>query len=232
MEYVDIVISTRKRLDKLLRTIKSIPERTDLNLKIIFDGDFETFTEFVEMDNKKPIWKGGGFKANCLPSCGSVYCRNHVIRKCEDAVLYATDDIVFQENSIESAIYSLQTEFPDDDGVIGFNQFNLYQNFCWTGVALVGQKFLQRYPKKVLFYPGYFHFGTREIETHSMKLGKLFNDIQARLFHFHPDFYREEMDETHKEARKFKKRDMDLKKLRQEKGLIWGYNDKNCQQFG
>jgi hypothetical protein len=46
----------------------------------------------------------------------------------------------------------------------------------------------------------------------------------ARLFHYHPDFFKSKMDQTHKDARIHKSEDMKLIKARKESGIIWGLN--------
>lgn len=231
MKQVDIIIPTRNRLEKLLRMLKSIPEREDLFVHIAFDGDVANFRKLIDIDlnsgfEQSKEWTKEHLWFYCFSQRGSVACRNSISQKCEDAILYSTDDIRFEEGSIESAIASMKREFPDDDGVVGFYQHNApNNNFCWTGVALVGQKFLLRYPYRRIGCPEYYHFSTREVEYLAKPLEKLFCDKNAKIFHYHPDFYKEEMDQTHKDARIYKAKDMALKERRKENGLIWGMNN-------
>lgn len=220
---LDIIIPTRKRFKKLVRTLMSIPQYDYMELHIIADGDPDTHKKLMEIGN---YWKGGEAQVHLIKHKGSVYARNLVTMRAQDAILWATDDIVFQRGAIESAWKNLKDFFPNGDGVVGFNQINARPpgNFCWTGVAIMGQTFLQRYPGKKISHPGYFHFGTREIEILAdRKLGKLFKDRKAGIFHYHPDWFPEEMDETHYTARLLTDADMRLKKERREKGLIWGF---------
>jgi len=141
----------------------------------------------------------------------------------EDAVLYATDDIEFKPGAIEAAAESMREHFPDDDGVVGFNQIGK-QSFSRTGVALVGQRFLCRYPERKLFYPGYFHFSCQEIDRLASKLGKFHFDERAKLYHYHPNWDRDEMDKTHEEARVHRGKDLRLSRKRRAEKLIWGDN--------
>lgn len=211
LKHIDIVIPTRNRYEKLMKTLKSIPD--NIGVYIIFDGDSKTYN--LLQDKKLYTTK---FLVSL--NMGAVYCRNQVIKHCKDGVLYATDDIIFEPNSIESAFNALNTHFPDDDGVVGF----VIDLPDWhpTGVALVGQKFLRRYPQKQLFNPDYFHFSCQEIYWLAKKLGKFYQEPKAVIKHYHPCFYKEEMDKTHEEARIYREKDHILMRKRKAKGLIWG----------
>ncbi len=228
-ERLDIIIPTHKRFVKLVRTLKSIPQYDWMDLHIVFDGDPDAHQKFMDL---RGYWKGEQAKLHLIQHRGSVFSRNLVTRKAEDAILWGTDDIVFEKGAIESGWENLKKRFPDGDGVVGFNQHNAAPpgNFCWTGVAIMGQTFLRRYPGKLVSWTEYFHFGTREIETLALKVGKLYKDKAAKIFHFHPDVMPTEMDETHYTARAEIGADMSLKKYRKAKGLIWGYGAESSEK--
>jgi len=154
---------------------------------------------------------------------GSVFCRNLATQCAEDAVLYATDDIEFKLHAIEAAVKSMADHFPDGDGIIGFNQIGK-QGFSKSGVALVGQKFLCRYPNRQLFCPEYFHFSCQEIERLGDKLNRIVLEEDASLIHYHPGWNHAEMDRTHNEARICREKDLKLSSKRRARGLIWGDN--------
>jgi len=230
-ERLHIVVPTRNRFLKLVEMIQTIPQYEWMELHLGFDGDRISFERFSGMDG---YWKGK--KANLYFSpdqIGSIKMRNMMTSHCEGSILWATDDILFRRGSIEAAWESLWREFPDGDGVIGFGVENAKPptNFCWTGVGIMGGKFLNRYPKKMISYPGYFHFGTREIETLSKRLGKLRRELEARIFHNHPDFYPSQMDTTHHEARIHHAEDVKIKKDRMKRGLIWGFGDETNSTY-
>lgn len=226
-ERLDIIVPTRNRFQKLIRMLKSIPQYSWMELHIICDGDTWTYNKLCQLGG---YWKGGQPQLYLTQHMGSVHCRNLITQKAEDAILWATDDIIFEKGCIESAWDNLKKCYPDGDGVVGFNQHNAKPpgNFCWTGVGIMGQSFLKRYPGKVLSFPGYFHFGTREIERLALKVGRLYKDPLAKIHHFHPDFYPALMDETHIVARSRIHQDMTLKKERKEQGLIWGFLDEGA----
>jgi hypothetical protein len=227
---LDIIIPTHNRFAKLVRMLKSIPQYGYMELHIICDGDPETHRKLMKL---KGYWKGGEAKVHLIQHRGSVYARNLVTRKAEDAILWATDDIIFEKGCIESAWDNLKKCYPDGDGVVGFNQHNAKPpgNFCWTGVAIMGQTFLRRYPDKLISWTEYFHFGTREIEYLARKVGRLYKDPLAKIYHFHPDFLAAELDETHYTARAKIDEDMQLKKYRRDEGLIWGYGEESSEKW-
>lgn len=221
MKYIDLIIPTRNRWEKLQRCLRSIPKtlsQNNLNVTIICDGDRDTASKLI-MSNNGQV----DYLVLVAGHRGAVYCRNLVTQCAEDAVLYATDDIEFKPGAIETAVESMRKHFPDDDGVVGFNQIGK-QGFSKAGVALVGQQFLCRYPEKKLFYPGYFHFSCQEIERLASKLGKLHFEEQAKLYHYHPSWNHKEMDQTHVEARKYRGKDLKISRNRRAEKLIWGDN--------
>lgn len=219
----DIVISTRGRLEKLKKVLDSIPGNTagvELQIRLAFDGDEVNFKKVAFGRKLHPLL---GRISYIDGPRGNVYCRNELIKACEDAVLYSTDDIIFQPGAISKAVWDMRDHFPDDDGVIGFTQTG-NKKFHPTGVALVGRKFLARYPHKQLFYPKYFHFACQEIHDAAVKLNKFFLS-KAEVFHMNPFIEKKYMDKTHHEARILKDEDHKLMAERKKKGLIWGINE-------
>lgn len=216
MREISIVIPTRNRLEKLKRVLDSIPSLNYLHIIVVCDGDVNTYDFLVQ--HRKDV------DSKLVPeNKGAVYCRNLIAHHIQDGLLYATDDIVFMENSIQHAFEIFNKTFLDDDGVVGFVQEG--NSFHPTGVGLVGQKFLQRYPSKQLFCPQYFHFACQEIHDLCQKVGgKFVQDSQAKVFHYHPCNYPKEMDQTHKDARKFKAKDFSVIEYRKKHNLTWGYN--------
>lgn len=222
MKYIDIIIPTRNRLSKLVRCLDSIPQDfkpVKLNVIIIVDGDHLTAMNLIRPPNgliTKVIY--------LAEHKGSVYCRNLVTQSCEDALIYATDDITFNPGAIEAAVKAMKTVFPNEDGVIGFNQINA-SSFSPAGVGLVGQPFLKRYPNRKLFFPEYFHFSCQEIERLGKKLDKLHLAGDARIIHYHPASNLKERDNTHSEARAYRHTDKEISSNRRANNLIWGDNN-------
>lgn len=220
MKTLDVIIPTRNRREKLARTLDSIAERAagaEVRKIVVCDADRETASWL--MSSRRDVFRITFVRDHS----GSVYCRNLATAAADDAVLYATDDIVFEPSAIASAVALFTSRFPDEDGVVGFSQRN-HGNFSPAGVAIVGRTFLARYPGKRLFFPGYFHFACQEIA----RAGKLLNRIElcpeAGLHHFHPMLDAADLDRTHAEARKFRLRDKVTSAEREAAGLTWGVN--------
>lgn len=219
MEHITIVIPSRNREAKLARTLASIPPDDRISILVGLDGkqgpQGDLFTSL------------GGDMFRYFPKHrGSVAVRNELLRSVEDGALCATDDVVFEDGSIQGAFDLFNETFPDDDGVVGFHQEGV-SNYNSTGVVLVGKTFLARYPDRQLYYHEYFHFACQEIHWLACRLDKFVMDREkVRLFHYHPAFHKSEMDEAHKEARVHKKRDHALIARREREGSIWGLNTK------
>ena len=219
MKSIDLIIPTRNRFRKLQRCLNSIPSKANgipIRVTVICDGDAETACRLRMEPNSITV-------VHVEKHSGSVYCRNLISQAVEDALLYATDDIKFKKNAIAEAVKMMERHFPDGDGVVGFNQINA-KKFSIAGVALLGQKFLRRYPDRKFLFPGYFHFSCQEIEHLGNKLGRILLARKAHIVHYHPSFMKNESDDTHREARLYRIADRKLSNQRYAKGLIWGDN--------
>lgn len=219
MKHIDIIIPTRNRYEKLCRCIRSIPESIDTivhSIIVICDGDHDTIEQLIR-DNNGLISK----IIYVRDHRGSVFCRNLATQAVEDALIYATDDIEFKEGAIDAAVEAMHKYFPDEDGVIGFNQINA-KSFSMAGVGLVGQKFLRRYPNRKLFYPRYFHFSCQEIERLGNKLNRIKLEEKAAILHYHPAKNLSERDTTHIEARRDRMKDRQISSQRRANKIIWG----------
>lgn len=219
MKSVDLIVATRGRYRKLIRMITSVPLTANgipIKIRIVTDGDADSYAKLSAQ----------GFDVQAVNSHrGSVFCRNIMTAQAQDAILYATDDITFERGAIDCAIRSLLRVFPDEDGVVGFNQRgNIDGNFSKSGIALVGYPFLLRYPQKLLFYPKYFHFACQEIERGATILKRFYFDEKAYLYHFHPSSNPKEFDKTHIDARQFHQRDRATSQARRLQKKTWGVN--------
>lgn len=217
MIFIDVVIPTRGRLAKLERCLRTIPQEAagkTIRTLIICDHDQDTYNALKGRPGISPLMTDR--------RRGSVFCRNTVIALTTDAVLYATDDIEFYPGAIQAAVKAMEARFPDDDGVIGFHQEG--NGYNPAGVALVGRPFIDRFPGRRLFFPGYYHFACQEVHRAAEHWGRFHLDYDARIKHWHPGTFRAERDQTHDEARIFRARDLAIKSVREKRGLIWGIN--------
>lgn len=239
MKTIDIVIPTLNRLEKLKRMLASVPKLDWVKAKIVFDNDpirhphekdrhsCPQQSQFIRSD-----WYRDEEKRKVIGSIismemhrGSAACRNYITPLCMDGVLPATDDVVFRPGAFEKMLKQFNDTFPDDDGVLGIRQHNEEKRFHPTGVCLVGQQFLQRYPGKLLYYPRYFHFAAQEIWWHAETVKRFAVTEEILLDHLHPGFMPEEMDETHKITASHRTLDHMVRNARKKAGSIWGYDE-------
>ena len=224
-----IGIATYRRLQKLIRLLNSIEKQTykDYQIVIVFDNnDKETWSYIKE---KYP-------NIICILNEKQEFvigCWNKIHKEFLDfdAHLTLCDDVVLYENCIEEAVKELETKFPNKDGVIGITQ--QYPNhpnvfFQPTGQVLIGKKFLERY-KNVNYQvccPNYKQwYQDEELLLYTTFLNKFSLAKKAMLTHFHPGYYKEEMDETHNIIRgEIQKKDKEIYNKRRENNLIWGQN--------
>jgi glycosyltransferase involved in cell wall biosynthesis len=224
MKKFSIVIPTRNRLKKLYNVLNTIPESSTYVVKIACDGDKATHDS---LKKDYPHVESYYFKDHR----GSVWCRNEIIKNETDGVLPCVDDIVFPEGYFDYIFDLFNTTFPDDDGVLGVRQQGeFFEAYSPTGMALIGKEFLSRYPDGQLYYPRYYHFAAQEIynlckkikeqtEKETYKLADKYVVKHGKALYSKSIF----MDMTHKEARRFKKRDLTVKaELRKTDLGTWG----------
>lgn len=224
MKKFSIIIPTRNRLRKLYNVLNTIPDSPLYTVKIICDGD-ETTHKKVQKDYPyvESYFLG--------KQRGSVWCRNQIIKDEEDGILPCVDDIVFPKDYFVYIFELFNSTFKDDDGVLGVRQQGkFFEAYSPTGMALVGQKFLQRYPDRQLYYPKYYHFAAQEIynlcKKIEVKTGKeTYHLADGYVVKHGKAIYskKEFIDKTHHEARVNKKKDLEEKaKLRKTPLGTWG----------
>lgn len=201
--FIDIVIPTLNRLAKLERCIKSILNNTFKNYSLIIVND---------------VYKQQAFKI----------WNTELVRFKAQAFMYICDDVELFPYCIEQAVHCLETSFPDLDGVVGLNQLNIPPNkegFSSSAMGLIGKQFTLRYPYQEVFCPDYISFhADAELGIFARSLNKFKFCKEAELIHYHPAYFPQEMDETHKSVRNSAKINADQHtwNKRQEKGLLWG----------
>ncbi len=228
MKHVTVLIPTRGRVAKLRRCLDSIPESESTTVAVMTDNC--AASDLALSNAWLHCHKGmASSHTSDRSTKGSVWCRNEAIRRLLDlgdhinldkrvldGILFATDDIIFQRDTITNAMAAFNERFPDDDGVVGIAQDQQHHP---TGVFLMGCKFLDRYPEHKPFFPGYWHFACQEVHWLAMKLGKFHYESTAMVRHTGPV---DQPDQTHRDARIRKAEDMALKNARKAQGLIWG----------
>lgn len=219
---VDVFVATYKRPDRLGAMIESVRATGYPARVLVAAGDLESvrvcerFGEFVEC-----VYSTA---ANRRTGCTAPL--NHVARSLvrHDAI-FCTDDCVFDADSIEVAMRSLYTRFPDGDGVVGLSQENIPGGYE-LAFPLLGERFLSRFTARgELFFPGYFHmYNDAELGIAIKCLGNWHFEPRAKLRHFHPCTGVAE-DATHTRGRSFAQADSVLWHTRRLRGMVWGIDD-------
>lgn len=138
----------------------------------------------------------------------------------ETPMLLAGDDMIFHKGAVCVAAHELYTNFPDGDGVIGFNQANLPE-FCKGGFTLMGDKFLRRFPEGP-FCPDYLHyFADMELWQYAESIGRGVYCEAALVDHYHFSVTGN-VDSTARVSRGRMDADKETLKLRQDAGILWG----------
>lgn len=130
-----------------------------------------------------------------------------------DYYAYASDDLIFPSNCIESAVATMKKRFPDGFGLVTISK----KNRC--PFALIGRKFVEHFPDRQVFCPDFVHYGG---DTEMMRMVR-----KLGIFAYPPN--RESQvrhsrmkDETWRIARRVRGRDGAIHAKRLEKGYIWG----------
>lgn len=215
---VDVLISTFDRLDTLKATVQSlrVSSYKKLSIFIAVDGNEKILHEVAK-----------------LPVC-VVYNKNRkdfvmsmntlLQYAYGDAVLYASDDLVFEKDCIEKAVKMLKEKFPDTDGLIGIRQDI---KGCSSAFGLMGRKFIDRFPHRCVFCPDFIHYSSDfEIGRFARNINKWGYCESALVRH------KRLKDQTWRVAHKVRDRDFETMKLRRQKKLFWGHNFELATDLG
>lgn len=233
-----IGIVTYKRIKKMERLLKSIKENTfqDYEIVVMVDNnDVETVNYFK---NTK-IYKRLNKRHEYVIGNWNKFIREFHLKA--EMLILLVDDVELFPDCIQNAVNCMNSNFPDLDGIVGISQCAPeHPRYTWMpyGQVLIGRNFIERY-KPVNYQvcmPDYLHFyQDEELWKYATALNKFVLCKEAMLIHYHPGFYREEKDETHKLIRvpEIKGKDIKTYNLRKSKGLIWGQswertNDNKC----
>jgi len=139
--------------------------------------------------------------------------------------LFCTDDCLFRPDTLDIAVQTLLTRFPDSDGVVGLAQDNIPGAYP-LAFPLMGRAFLDRFTPagsgRDLFFPGYFHLlNDAELGVTITCLGNWVFEPRAVISHFHPDGGGE-ADATFKRGFTHQDRDFPLWCRRRASGAVWG----------
>ena len=185
MDLVTVCIPTIDRFDLIRKTIESICGNNYLRLSmmIIVDDNrqqyFKKLVKYYQLANLPIEFKLNKKRLGWPRSLNRIFAETDY-----DYYLYASDDLIFQTNTITKAMADMKRLFPDGDGVIGLTQ--QLGKFCPAAFGLVGRKWVNRFPKRQMMYPKYIHFcSDSELWRYSRKI-KRFHLSKATVHHNRP----------------------------------------------
>lgn len=223
---IEIAIPTLGRVDKLLKCLGSVEDAKkqiegNLYLYLYFSSEIEY--KLMNESLRRYPW----ILLRLIDTYNAAEFWNNHFKDCfADLVYYFNDDVILDPYCLKNSIDSMFKYFPDGDGVVGICQENLpIKDQCKAAFGVIGQKFMQRFPKKQIFCPEYkrFYLDT-ELYEYSSKIGKHYFDETSKLIHLHPNYSNYKADTTHFDVRKHLKEDQKTYNLRKKKGLLWGLN--------
>lgn len=232
---VNIIIPTYKRFKSLRRTMLSIQEskHKDIHTIIIMDGFQDKRYEQFKND-KTEVRQNSERK-------GWIYSMNDTLRRlCGESLkhpldtgyFYGADDIVFYPDCITKLIQAMREIFPTGDGLVSAKQHLILSHSrikvkkSGGAFALMGRKFIDRFPDKVAFCPEYFHGSAdREIRNFAVQSGIYHFCIDAVLLHD-----RSVKDETRRLRKEAQVEDHITRRERWAKELTWGISFERVRQ--
>jgi len=208
--HVDVLIPTYDRLELLRKCIKSI-----------VDGKHKDTSIFVIVDGNKEMidgLKGEPIEILFNPErMDYVISMNKAMKRTKgDAVIYASDDLIFWPDCILNAVKAMKEHFPDTDGLIALKQVHKESG---TAFGLLGRKFINRFPDNAVFCPDYIHYGSdTELGRLGRHLGLIHQCREAVIDHSRLH------DNTYTLAREVKYHDKRIYSRRKKKRFLWGLN--------
>jgi len=211
--HVDVIISTYDRLELLKKCIKSIVESDykEVSIVVAIDGNEGMLKSLVS----EPITAVFNLqRIDCVASL------NKLVPLCKKgAILYAADDLEFRPDCISQLVARLREHFPDSDGMIGLQQYCEEKGFFGSkgAFALMGRKFVDRFPNGQIFCPDYIHFNSdTELKSFAQR-NNLFHFCSGAIVH-----HSRLQDRTYALGEKVTAQDRNMLKVRHEGGYLWG----------
>ena len=184
--HVNVCIPTFDRFDLIRQTVKSILGGIYrlISITIIVDGGRKAyFDRLWRYYNIKPFINVKlMFNAKRF---GWPRSTNRIFQETDhDFYFYASDDLIFQPDTITKMMADMNRLFPDGDGIIGVTQ--QLGKFCPAAFGLVGRKWVNRFPNRQMMYPKYIHFcSDSELWRYSRGI-KRFHLSKAAVHHNRP----------------------------------------------
>lgn len=207
---ISIPTCSSSRIPLLVKTVESIQAGSYKNVHPVIVADGNSYV--LEEANKR--LHNVSIIMN-RERVGWVVSTNRVLKEFDsEYYIYAADDLIFPSDCIECAMGKMRKRFSDGYGVVTLGRKTK------AIFGLFGNKWVEHFPDRQVFCPYYRHYGADSEHTQfCKKIGKFAysskRDSQVKHFRL--------KDETCRIARScYRTKDLDLRKERREKGLIWG----------
>jgi hypothetical protein len=219
---LEIVIPSKGRIKKLEQCINSIfhsAEKIPITLTLSFSVQKE-FDYFQQLLGNMPNVNLELLTTYRVPE----FWNNALRRTTANALCYLNDDILLFDDTLEVAMKEFQRLFPTYDGVLGLRQANLPESQAVEGAfGIIGKKYTERFPDGMVWVPQYDRFyADFELWQYAKYINKFNFCTTARIIHLHPAFSDANIDETHKDVRKYFKTDKEKYEKRKQLGYLWG----------
>lgn len=217
MRLITVSIPTIARPQLLKQTIESLQAQKYKNIHLIItvDGNVDLFRFVTQNINLGGFWTETTVLLNTHRR-DWIWSQNHILEKHlqGEAFLYASDDLIFEPDTIELAAGRLFKKAPDGDGMTTIKQDVIG---CISAFGLVGRKFTERFPRGRIFCPDYVHYCSDfELGRYARHVGRMYHGDGAKVIHHRPH------DKTQKLAKPLERRDFKAQKERGERGWLWG----------
>jgi hypothetical protein len=164
---------------------------------------------------------------------GWVWAQNLIASR-PGCLFAAGDDIAVLRDTLRTLEVAMQTIFPDTDCIItpGMTQTNWPHDESgmprpgWGGAfPLIGHKFIERFPERLVFCPDYFgHGADPELYHYAISVNRYVQSLDAKLIHFHPRPEDVGDDKTSAITAQRAKEAIDITAKRHDRGYLWGKN--------
>jgi len=150
------------------------------------------------------------------------FWNSHLKDMIADAMLYCTDDVVFEIDTISEVLNNYEKYFPNFDGVVGINQINISSKDKKEGAfGIIGKKYIDNFPNKQVWCPDYYRFyADYELELYAKSINKFVYCEDIKINHLHGSIYGS--DDTHIKVREWLSKDRETFFKRQKDDLLWG----------
>lgn len=206
--HINVIIPTVHRPKLLRETINSLALSThaDLTVFVVVDGNEELlemvarWKVVVIYNRERRDW---------------IFSMNRALQFAHgDAVIYASDDLVFEPECVEIAARRLHEREPELDGLLAITQS---VKGCSTAFGMMGRMFIERFPNRQVFCPDYVHYASDfELGRYARSINKLYLCPEAKVLHHRL------RDLTWNLAKPIEVRDITIQRKRAEQHLLWG----------